>query len=310
MKTIAYLILSLTFAGIASCQEIRTVEVTVTEENGTPIENVDTTVTFLGYSGETTQHKSGLTDANGVFQASGEPQLRMYVRLEKEGYYKSESGRLGRTQNHEVTFILRKIVNPVPLYAREVTIGFPVNREWIGYDFEVGDWVKPHGGGKIKDALFRCDTEKTGERRGKGEFEINFKEDEGLSLEADRFLQASELKMPHEAPVNGYNPVFSRRSNSYHDKNFKDDIGYFFRSRVEKQADKIVSSNYGKIMGNIRFDPRESGWHVSHKNKPKSFATISFTYYFNPTPNDRNLEFDQKRNLFTDLESTEQVREP
>lgn len=310
MKTIAYLILSLTFAGIASCQETRTVKVTVTEENGTPIESVNTTVTFLGYSGEATQRRIGVTNPNGFFQASGEPELRMYVRLEKEGYYNSESDRLSRTQDHEVTFILRKIVNPVPLHARKVTIEFPVNREWIGYDFEVGDWVKPHGSGKIKDALFRCDTEKTGERGGRGEFEIKFKEDEGLSPETDRFLQASQLKMPHESPLNGYNPVFSRKSDSYHDKNFKDDIGYFFRSRVEKQADKIVSSNYGKIIGNIRFDPRESGWHVSHKNKPKFFATISFTYYFNPTPNDRNLEFDPKRNLFTDLESTEQVHEP
>ncbi|NQX02548.1 carboxypeptidase regulatory-like domain-containing protein [bacterium] len=310
MKTIANFIISLTFAGSAYCQETRTVKVTVTEENGTPIESVNTTVTFLGYSGETTQRRIGVTNLNGFFQASGEPELRISVRLERDGYYSSESGRLSRTQDHEVKFILRKVVKPLPLHAREVTIGFPVNREWIGYDFQVGDWVKPYGSGKIKDALFRCDTENTGERRGSGEFEIKFKEDEGLSLETDRFLQTSELKMPHEAPFNGYNPLYSRKSDSYHDKDFKDDIGYFFRSRVEKQADKIVSSNYGKIVGNIRFDPRESGWHVSHRNKPKSFATISFTYYFNPTPNDRNLEFDPKRNLFTDLESTEQVREP
>jgi len=30
----------------------------------------------------------------------------------------------------------------------------------------------------------------------------------------------------------------------------------------------------------------------------------------NPTPNDRNVEFDPKKNLFTNLSSLEQVREP
>lgn len=35
-----------------------------------------------------------------------------------------------------------------------------------------------------------------------------------------------------------------------------------------------------------------------------------FTYYLNPTPNDRNIEFDPKRNLFTNLSSSEEVRDP
>ena len=39
-------------------------------------------------------------------------------------------------------------------------------------------------------------------------------------------------------------------------------------------------------------------------------ADIVFTYYLNPTPNDRNLEFDPKRNLMPGLKSTEQVTAP
>ena len=38
--------------------------------------------------------------------------------------------------------------------------------------------------------------------------------------------------------------------------------------------------------------------------------TLRFTYYLNPTPNDRNMEFDPKRNLFQNLKSTEQVNMP
>ena len=61
--------------GLASCQEVRTVKVKVTEEDGTPIEGVDVKTTFLGYSGQTTERVSGKTDALGVFQASGSPVL-------------------------------------------------------------------------------------------------------------------------------------------------------------------------------------------------------------------------------------------
>ena len=37
---------------------------------------------------------------------------------------------------------------------------------------------------------------------------------------------------------------------------------------------------------------------------------MSFTYYLNPAPNDRNVEFDPKQNLFTNLKRTEQVTAP
>jgi hypothetical protein len=37
---------------------------------------------------------------------------------------------------------------------------------------------------------------------------------------------------------------------------------------------------------------------------------VGFTYYLNPMPNDRNVEFDPKRNLFTNLKPEEQVAAP
>ena len=39
-------------------------------------------------------------------------------------------------------------------------------------------------------------------------------------------------------------------------------------------------------------------------------AWLKFTYYLNPAPNDRNLEFDPKRNLFTNLSPREVVSAP
>jgi hypothetical protein len=75
--------------------------------------------------------------------------------------------------------------------------------------------------------------------------------------------------------------------------------GYFFRVRTVEQDGKIVSARYGKIRGGIEVDPRWS-----------STCSVTLTYYFNPTPNDRNLEWDMKKNLFGGLTDMETPREP
>jgi hypothetical protein len=54
-----------------------------------------------------------------------------------------------------------------------------------------------------------------------------------------------------------------------------------------------------KIRGGIEVDPRWS-----------STCTVTFTYYFSPTPNDRNLEWDMKKNLFGGLTDMQTPREP
>ncbi len=65
--------------------------------------------------------------------------------------------------------------------------------------------------------------------------------------------------------------------------------GYFFRLRtVVDEKGEIVSCHYAKAYGDIP----------------------DLKIYFNPTPNDPNLEFDPKRNLFQGLDPLDQVREP
>ena len=84
------------------------------------------------------------------------------------------------------------------------------------------------------------------------------------------YVAESRLRMPHEARETGYEPS----------KNFEDfekirekRKGYFLRVRVRKRNDQIIEANYAKINEEILFDPRGS---------------LRFTYYFNPTVNDRN----------------------
>lgn len=100
----------------------------------------------------------------------------------------------------------------------------------------------------------------------------------------DRYWPHSELKLPHDAPESGYFPTRRYEADTRGPRKEKRDVGYFLRTRVKLDADgEIISAHYAKIYGDFRFDPR---------------GAVSFTYYFNPVPNDRNLEFDPQRNLF------------
>jgi hypothetical protein len=64
---------------------------------------------------------------------------------------------------------------------------------------------------------------------------------------------------------------------------------YFFHVRTVKDVNgDIKSALYGKIYGDF----------------------MHFRYFLNPTPNDRNIEFDPKQNLLGGLQSFEQVRVP
>ena len=78
---------------------------------------------------------------------------------------------------------------------------------------------------------------------------------------------------------------------------------YLVRSRVvEDDGGEVISCHYSKLRNSIKVS-RGAGLQAS-------LPVIEFTYYFNPTPNDRNLEFDPEKNLFKNLPRNEQVREP
>lgn len=303
MKSLIYILICCSVVQSASCQESRTVNLKAIGEDGEPIEDVSATVTYMGYTSDSIKLVKGETDEFGDFKARGVPELRIYVRLEKEGYYPTESNNLSKNKDHEVTYVLREVKNPIELYARKVVMHFPKDKQWIAFDFEFGDWIAPYGIGENSDVYFRCNSDS-------GLLNIRFAEEEGVMLVEDQFLVSSSLKFPHEAPPEGYIPQLARKSDSYHDNEYRGDIGYFFRTRIRENASGNMSFNYGKIVGNIRFDPRESGWHVSHDRGDKYFSTISFNYYFNPTPDDRNLEFKVGKNLFKNLSGDQQIREP
>jgi hypothetical protein len=72
-----------------------------------------------------------------------------------------------------------------------------------------------------------------------------------------------------------------------------------FRVRTKKDASgNITNALYGKIYG-------EFGGYVDMR---KTMFRFNFTYYLNPEPNSRNMEFGE--NLFKNLSPLEQVTAP
>ena len=294
MKKIAY-IFSVMLAGLASCKEVSTVKVKATEEDGTPIEGVDATVTFLGYSGTSTQRVTGKTDFSGAFQAQGSPELRMFLRLEKEGYYKAKSDRLSRKKDHDMIYVLKKIKKPIPLYAKRLQVVAPVIGSKFAYDCQAGDWVKPHGNGKVKDLIFKVIVHRNKNKYTDYHHELVM----SFSNEEDGFVkfkqdEKSLLKSPYQTPtqveyVKSFSYFKKREVGEGAQTNGDPLGGYFFRLRTRlNEQGEIISCHYAKAYGDIP----------------------DLKIYFNPTSNDRNLEFDPSRNLFSSLDPTEQVREP
>ena len=154
MKSFTHLLFGLALIGVVSCQEVRSVKVKVIEEDGTSVEGAKVTVTFLGSNAEQTIRKIGESDGKGAFSAKGTPPLRMSARIEKAGYYATFSGRLSRKKDHDLTLVLRKHKNPIELFAKKFRGKVPGVGKRHGFDFEIGDWVTPHGKGQADRYIF------------------------------------------------------------------------------------------------------------------------------------------------------------
>jgi hypothetical protein len=249
----------------------------------------------------------GITDTNGLFIASQAVEssgggYSFGFSAEKDGYYTTRSGLELDAKydpvkwNPTVTLILKKIGKPVAMYAKRVEKGPPVFNEPVGYDLMVGDWVGPYGKGITADVIFFGKLDQKSRNDFDYKLTVSFpKPDDGIQeFGVSDGEKGSGLRSPHEAPTNGYAIEVFKTMSHHPGLGAKDDMNdpnrnYFFRVRTAKDNEgNIVSAHYGKIYGDF----------------------MQFSYYLNPTPNDRNIEFDPKQNLLGGLQSFEQVTTP
>jgi hypothetical protein len=279
-------------------------------EDGKPV--ADAKATFLFVEDMATWDEPAkvdvTTDSNGDFTLD-EPSHSgvlesTFPPIHKEGYYYSGvpgahfyNLKDNKWQPWDQTFTttLRKIGNPVPMYVRNMSSDIPAVGVSCGYDLEEADWVAPYGKGKVTDFIVTVThLEYTDYNNNEMTAIITFPNDgDGIQkVTLPQEFAGSMFRWPREAFENGYQSKLDVRhmwSMSSQGTNIietsKGVEGYFFRVRTVKQGDKFISALYGKIKGGVSIGPNNA--------KP----SIGFTYYLNPTPNDRNMEWDPTKNL-------------
>ena len=315
------------------------VTVHVTDENGIAISNAQAVAQFQNAlkpgegqgTGRPTEVR-GLTDTNGLCVLTGNgTDGSVGIGILKEGYYYGNAEVSFTNGDHilnrwlpwnpQIEVVMLKKGVQVPMYARRVSGKIiPIEGKPVGFDLIACDWVAPYGKGKTPDFIFEVEIEPTtwitnwyGTSPRPYPLQDN-KMTIGFSNNGDGIQQAVAsgyaLRLARQAPSDKYessliktqyDEIISVESqNTKVQQHIKLDKGqnYFFRVRTKKDAQgNIVSALYGKLYGEFN-----NGSGIGEK--------ISFTYYLNPEPNSRNMEFDPGQNLFKNLPPLERVTAP
>lgn len=289
----------------------------VDEETLEPIENAKVVVSFSpgGKFGGASFAREATTDSSGSAVIKGESIFEMPIAAKKDGWYWSraivpnrvpdEKANYYTKHNQIIEIKLRKIKNPIPMYAKRVQLVFPEINTWIGFDFKEGDWVTPFGSGSTSMIEFKM----TKEVRSSDDYtqilDLKFpNEGDGIRLvEIEDGWLKSEFIWPFSASINDLDKAQSLVYSREPKKGISSRPGgHRYLLRVNTQLDSsgnVISCNYVRIEDEIAFFGVLS-----------AEPGLKFTYYFNPTPNDRNLEFDPEQNLFGALSWEEKVEKP
>ena len=283
---------------------IATFELTVRDEQGKPVEGAEANAGF--WNPFTVSNLiTGKTDSNGYVKLSEKSWMDGGVTIKKDGYYESyvketfaapeePPGRFERRRwlpvVREVT--LQKIRNPIPMYAYiGMSLPFPKGQSKVGLDLRQFDWMPPFGEGEHLDVFVSIATHE--KRTGK----VVWREAETLTFYFPNPGDGMQLceKVPSQFPtthhVNGKRPFLQSMTFSQVNARYMVDGKHYltFRTRTEYNTDGTIKrAHYGKIHGVV-----EMG---------NNLYLYTQAVYFNPRPNDTNLEFDPERNLVPEKE--------
>ncbi len=288
----------------SACASSVKLKVHVHNEEGAPVANAKVKAAFNDRSGNTEFLPSmkDQTDEEGNASVSGRDDFYTPVWVEKEGYYESYWETLvDKPETHDFSILLRAKLNPIPMYAKTTVLNANdkqgrVNGKQFGYDFMVGDFVPPHGNGSTSDLLITHTYQKKDTWNYSFDILVEFSnsEDGLIPFFFDENFKNSKFRSVYTSPYENYLdkwPLHMVRNGAGIPAtgNMDKSRNYYFRVRTKlNEKGEVESAHYGKIYG--------------------EFPGIS--YYLNPTPNDRNLEFDPKQNLLKNLKPQEQVRQP
>ncbi len=300
----------------------------VITDEGKPVQNVEVAMATFhhwqpgeGFGKDVSETFTGVTDEKGLVTITGQS-LRgdfAFGPRAKTGFYRGGGGEYqfketkgGKWQPWDPTVdvVMKPIINPIAMYARKMgdvtsPLELPQKGQPIGFDLMAGDWVAPHGKGSVADLVFTLE-ETIPYVRVEDPFDITLtisfsNKGDGIQSILAPINKGSELRLPRAAPKDGYEQTLVKeigRSTAKKPINsgIREDQNYFFRVRtVLDEKGRIKSALYGKIDGDIQF------W---------GNRKVRFNYCLNPNPNDRNMEFDPKKNLFGTLPFNQRVTTP
>jgi hypothetical protein len=313
-KLLKLLVLLIPMLCVSCAAQLPQAAVTIkaTNEDGQPVSGATAGASFNDPTSKTlVNFVEGQTDNAGQFMAVARTDGLMSYSVTKDGYYKSV-GRNGfftidgnhwQPWNPTLELVLKKVVNPVPMYARRLDIPIPVDNKTIGFDLIESDWVAPFGKGKTSDFVFLLERKLIDLTNYDVKLTLTFSNTgDGIqTINAPR-KQGSELRLPREAPAENYSDKWIAAIGLNQNKPIYDkpqpDRCFFFRVRTVLKDGAVKQAMYGKISGDIKI--------VSYASE---HVSIRINYYLNPDGT-RNMEFDPKRNILINLRGREQVREP
>ena len=240
----------------------------------------------------------GMTNTNGEFIAQGNCNEFLRVDVTKEGYYHTEEKiNFWQSKSEPIvvdgkwqpygetrTVVLKKIRNPIRLRDPDsrYRYEYPELGKWTGFDLACGDWVSPLGGGKCADIMIRY----IRESRPDGFFkslDISFTNNPYSGAYVMNRDSYSEMDSVYDANTNGdyvgsLRYEFERTAKG---NRVISELGFgqylVFRVRTKTDSEgRLISAHYGRLMGALQYLEKA--------------GMVLGPVYFNPTPNDTNLE--------------------
>lgn len=284
--------------GADACEVLK-----VVDDKGTVVANATVMGNFHMYD-EKGNPFAVYTDSRGIYVASGKCVGDWHYVVKKGGYYETSvdvryysstntSVRNGRWQPYGMTntVVLKRKVKPVAMCVKSSRDGIvpPVKNEYLGFDFEKGDWVKPHGKGEVADLSMKYEYE-TGKvpvlhYRGSVFLSFTNKYDGAYVMKKEA---SSSFRSVYQAGTRAvyrqdFAFIYDRLSGAIKENSkFPDSDYLILRTRsITDESGNLISAHYSKIYG-----PIAAGG-----------GGIYMGFYFNPNENDPNLEADTTRNL-------------
>jgi len=283
-------------------------KVHVYEEGGTPVEGAYVKGSFYQdqvVSQLISDSHRGTTDSEGNVNLSGHEDIYVDLKVNKNGYYVSKQRVVVRgDRGREASVLLRPERDPIAMYAKMVTLKIPERGREYGFDFFKGDLVLPGHKGSQVDVKIKFDRDLVDSNNFTQTVSLSFinPTDGIVEMKTNKAWNASVLKTPYEAVSNGYTKDFklkyTRGSSGASKSNINMPLFIRLRSSEDKEGN-IETAYYCKIFSGIELFGVLA-------DKP----SLKMTYYCNPSINDRNLEFNPRKNLFKNLKDEEKVSAP